>query len=180
MLIDYLIMKLEQAVVVLIFCSCLVVVNTSADGETQGMSPSKIIVFCLIAMTCNHVYIISAMSTVELTSSIDKSGRLAVCCNETIVYTCRIAINPTQSVLTWNSTPQAIRALFAVNDSKYRFVADNVLGKYYVTYLQNNGATDNYLLSDLVIPYIPELTGTQVQCISGLVSKNLTYVVTGE
>ena len=169
-------MKLEQAVVVLVFCSCLVGVYIGADGEIQGMSPSKIIVFCLIAMACNHAYIISAMSTVELTSSIKKSGRLAVCHNETIVYTCRIAITPTQSTLTWKIIPQDISELFSDNDNNYRFVAD----RRYFMLLQDNGATDNYLLSDLVIPYNPEWNGAQVQCMGWLVSKSLTYVVTGK
>ena len=173
-------MKLEQAVVVLVFCSCLVGVYIGGHGEIQGMSPSKIILFCLIySHGMQHAYIISAMSTVKLTSSIDKSGRLAVCHNETIVYTCR-----TWDVLTWNIyiKPLPINELFFANDSDcQRFVADNVLGRYFMyMYLQNNGATDNYLLSDLVIPYNPEWNGTQVQCMSGLVSKNITYVVTGK
>ena len=119
------------------------------------------------------------MSTVELTSSIDKSGRLAVCHNETIMYRCRTTITPTQSTLTWNIyiKPLQINELFSVNDSNCRrFVADNG----YFAYLQNNGATDNYLLSYLVIPYNPEWNGTQVQCMSGPVSKNLTYIMTGK
>ena len=165
--------------VVLVFCSCLVGVYIGADGEAQGMSPSKIIMFCLITMAYNHVYIILAMSTVELTSSIDKSGRLAVCHNETIVYRCQTTITPTQSVLTWNVNVnhQAINVLFTANGSS-RF-ADEEHGRFFA-YLQNNGAMDNYLLSYLVIPYIPEWTGTQVQCMNGLASKSLTYVVTGK
>ena len=131
-------------------------------------------------MAYNHAYIISAMSTIELTSSIDKSGRLAVCHNETIMYTCWTAITPTQHTLTWNidiSPPPIIQKLFSVNESNSgRFVADN----RYFMYLQNNGATDNYLLSFLAIPYNLEWNGTEVQCMSGPVSKNLIYVVTGK
>ena len=171
-------MKLEQAVVILVLCSCLVEVNVSAD---EGVLPDKvIIVLYLIAMACNHAYIISVMSTVELTSSIDKSGRLAVCHNETIMYTCRTTITPTQSVLTWNVNVnlnrQAMHVLFTANDS-HRLNNEH---RGFFAYLQNDGAMDNYLLSYLVIPYNPEWNGTQVQCMSGPVSKNLTYVVTGK
>ena len=116
-------------------------------------------------------------STIELTSSIDKSGRLAVCHNETIVYRCWTTITPTQSVLTWNVNinRQAIHVLFTANDS-HRLNDDH--GGFFA-YLQNNGAMDNYLLSYLVIPYNPEWNGTLVQCMNGLISKDLPYTVTG-
>lgn len=123
----------------------------------------------------------TVMGTVELTSSIDRSGRLAVCHNETIMYRCRTTITPTWSVLTWNINvnPRAIHELFSVNDSECRRFVDDEDGRFFA-YLQNNGAMDNYLLSYLVIPYNPEWNGTLVQCMNGPISKDLHYIVTGK
>jgi hypothetical protein len=123
------------------------------------------------------------MSTVELTSSIDKSGRLAVCHNETIMYRCRVTIVPTQSALIWNfniSNLQVRPILFAVNDSCDQHQFDDEDGRFFA-FLKNNPAIDNYLLSYLFIPYIPEWNGMLVQCMNGPNnSKELPYVITGK
>jgi hypothetical protein len=124
-----------------------------------------------VYLITNHVYyIITVMSTVELTSSIDKSGRLAVCHNETIMYRCQ-----TQGVLTWNIGILPDKpTVFAANESDHPRFYD-VDGKYF-TFLH---AMDNYLTSYLVIPYNLEWNGTVVQCMSGSVSVSKDYVVTG-
>jgi hypothetical protein len=50
----------------------------------------------------------------------------------------------------------------------------------FAAYLQNNPVVDNYLLSSLILPYIPEWNGTIVQCMNGPTSKELPYVITGK
>jgi hypothetical protein len=85
----------------------------------------------------------------------------------------------TQSVLKWKiGNLQPI--LFAAIDSGCRRFDDED-GRFFA-FLQNNPAIDNYLLSYLVIPYIPEWNGTVVQCMNGPNSrpKNLSYIVTGK
>ena len=121
--------------------------------------------------------IITVMSTIELTSSIDKSGRLAVCQNETIVYRCRTTIVPSQSVLIWNVDHRTI--LFSANETSSPFRADDMDGRFFA-YLQNYPATDDYLLSYLVIPYIPEWNGMTVKCMNRPIYKDRLYVITGK
>ena len=107
------------------------------------------------------------ITVIELTSSIDKSGRLAVCQNETIVYRCRSV-----DVLTWNVDKQAITF---TNDS-YPFVQDDE--RQFFAYLQN---TNNYLLSYLAVPYIPDWNGMTVQCmLNEFVYEDLPYNITGK
>ena len=90
------------------------------------------------------------ITVIELTSSIDKSGRLAVCQNETIVYRCQ-SINAT---LVWIVDVQGEWPIaFAANDTN-RFVEDPQGKRRFFAYLQNE--MDNYLLSYLAVPYFPD------------------------
>ena len=116
------------------------------------------------------------ITVIELTSSIDKSGRLAVCQNETIVYRCQ-SIN---AALVWIVDVQGEWPIaFAANDTK-RFVEDPQGERRFFAYLQNE--MDNYLLSYLAVPYFPDWNKKMVvQCNDGLgSSKNLSYIIAGK
>ena len=115
------------------------------------------------------------MNTIELTSSIDKSGRLAVCQNETIVYKCRSV-----DYLAWNVEREE-PILFVTSDTSNQFVDR---GQFFA-YLQNNSTmddstTDNSLLSSyLAILYIPDWNNRTVQCMNLEVRKDLLYIIAG-
>ena len=120
------------------------------------------------------VYSAGSTVTVKLSSSIDKSGRQAVCHDETIVYSCL-----TSHVLTWNiyhpdgSRPAGQSTTFLAGD-RNQFVNQ---GQYFA-YLQNNTAMN--LLSQLILPFTPKWNGIRIQCMSGNNgSENLFYATAG-
>ena len=119
----------------------------------------------------------SVTNAVELSSSINKSGRQTVCHDETVVYSCS-----TINYLEWNIDPPGGKS----RSTTFSFYPQDITterrfknnGQYYALLQITAGMN---LSSMLVIPYTTELNGTRILCKNGNnENETLFYTIAGK
>ena len=113
-------------------------------------------------------------SAVELSSSVDKSGRQSVCHGEIVVYNCQ----STTGGLLWDIKPLngwLISHIFGDSDSD-QFLNE---GEYLLSLQITHTAAMSTLSSLLIIPYTSNWAGTEILCADNTGNKTRLYIIAG-
>ena len=158
-------MKLwERILVSLTFCIL-------AGSSFQGNLHAKLVDNNIAILNISS-FLAAESTTINLSDSVNQSGRHAACLDEDVVYSCSSFTDS----LTWNIDRTNVAPIvFIANDSSPPLQRRDKV----IVILLNN--TSMNLKSQLIIPYLPSWNGTTIECMSMQNDRqHLSYIIAGK
>ena len=117
-------------------------------------------------------FLAAESTTINLSDSVNQSGRHAACLDEDVVYSCSSFTDR----LIWNiGRTNVAPIIFVANDSSQPLQKQDQA----IAILLND--TSMNLKSQLIIPYLPSWNGTIIECMSMQNDRqHLSYVIAGK